>query len=554
MSFLSLILKQLRQRALSTVLTILSVALGVALATAILIFFRESDRVFGQSEFGYDAIVGPKSSGLELVLSNVYGAKTPNALIKYDVYDELATRQQNNVKWELPIQLGDNFKGYRILATEPKIIETPGQKALRDAVRSDVQATRQLLNDNVLGKTAALPLPGNSPAIPAIFATVERLKKYVPQAAAYDTMSPGYLQKSIERFTALMDLLPTSADRDLVQKTAREGQLYLLAALVTLDGPIQNRPDKPFLLATGRPFARDQFECVIGDEVARKLNLKIGDEIKAEHGAEHKEINATEHDEHWTITGILAPTYSVFDKTVLIPIVSALAIPEHEKGLAEQADKERAREGELVPGHAEDHHEEHYTMKDGHIELHLPQDEWRVSSIYVRSRQGFQMLQGDLRNHPEAMAVNPATEVREFTSNILKNFQIALLVLAILVSVVAAIGILVSIYNSMMGRKREIAILRALGATRQRILAMVCCEAGVIGVIGTFIGLAGGMTIVAIGSQIMQRVMGERLQWYSLHWTTFVYLAGVIVLSILAGLVPALKAYQTPVATNLSGE
>lgn len=71
MSFLSLILKQLRQRALSTVLTILSVALGVALATAILIFFRESDRVFGQSEFGYDTIVGPKSSGLELVLSNV---------------------------------------------------------------------------------------------------------------------------------------------------------------------------------------------------------------------------------------------------------------------------------------------------------------------------------------------------------------------------------------------------------------------------------------------------------------------------------------------------
>ena len=73
MNLFQLIFKQMRQRALSTWLTMLSVLLGVALAVAIMILRRESAALFGQSDFGFELIIGPpKGSPLQLVLNTVY--------------------------------------------------------------------------------------------------------------------------------------------------------------------------------------------------------------------------------------------------------------------------------------------------------------------------------------------------------------------------------------------------------------------------------------------------------------------------------------------------
>ena len=72
MNLLQLVLKQMRQRALGTWLTLLSVLLGVSLATAVLIAYRESGKVFGQSDYGYDTIVGPRGSPLQLTINTVY--------------------------------------------------------------------------------------------------------------------------------------------------------------------------------------------------------------------------------------------------------------------------------------------------------------------------------------------------------------------------------------------------------------------------------------------------------------------------------------------------
>src|SRR3954469_8374470 len=63
----NIILKQMRQRALGTWLTLLSVLLGVALAIAVLLVNRESGRLFGQTDFVYELIIGPpKGSKLTL--------------------------------------------------------------------------------------------------------------------------------------------------------------------------------------------------------------------------------------------------------------------------------------------------------------------------------------------------------------------------------------------------------------------------------------------------------------------------------------------------------
>jgi putative ABC transport system permease protein len=141
--------------------------------------------------------------------------------------------------------------------------------------------------------------------------------------------------------------------------------------------------------------------------------------------------------------------------------------------------------------------------------------------------------------------------MREFFDTFLKGPTLLLLVVALLVTIVAGVGILVSIYNSVSARKREIAILRALGATRARILTLICVEAGIVGLVGGLIGLFAGHLLTGAGSAYLERTIGEGINWIGMDQWEWLYLLAVIVLAVLAGLVPGLKAYRTPVATNL---
>ncbi len=80
---------------------------------------------------------------------------------------------------------------------------------------------------------------------------------------------------------------------------------------------------------------------------------------------------------------------------------------------------------------------------------------------------------------------------------------------------------------------------------------MICLEAGAIGLIGGLLGLAAGHLVGAAGSLYFEQVLGEGIRWTVVSVEELYYVAAVVVVAVLAGLVPALKAYSTPVATNL---
>jgi len=208
------------------------------------------------------------------------------------------------------------------------------------------------------------------------------------------------------------------------------------------------------------------------------------------------------------------------------------------------------------------------------ISLDIPKEEWLLSAILVDVRSAplaFQLMYA-INNSNKASASNPATTMRSFFDTFLTPSSQVLLAVAGLVSVVAAVGILVAIYNSVAARMREIAILRALGATRAKVLSIICLEAGVIGVVGTALGVVVGLLLVGVGSAWVPENLGriQAIRWESVYWVDLLgwgaegmrgkirvpvellYLFGVVVLSVLAGLVPALKAYRVSVATNLS--
>ena len=176
-----------------------------------------------------------------------------------------------------------------------------------------------------------------------------------------------------------------------------------------------------------------------------------------------------------------------------------------------------------------------------------------LSAVLVKTRAGFfnQSMQYSFAKGTAAQAVNPASVMREFFDTFLKPTTIVLLAISVLVLVTAAVSILVSIYNAVSARSREIAIMRALGATRGKILTLICVEAGLIGLAGGLLGLIVGHGIGAIESGVFQQKMGVSINWLAPGFEEWVYLAAVVVLAVLAGFVPGWKAYRTPVATNL---
>ena len=127
-----------------------------------------------------------------------------------------------------------------------------------------------------------------------------------------------------------------------------------------------------------------------------------------------------------------------------------------------------------------------------------------------------------------------------------------LTLIAWLVAVMASGSVLVSIYNSMSARARDIAILRALGARRRTVFGAVVGEAAVIGLLGAAAGFAVYAGLAAFVAALIQAQTGvvlEPLRWNPVFWwgpATFVGLC------VLGGLVPALKAYRVPVAETIA--
>jgi putative ABC transport system permease protein len=311
------------------------------------------------------------------------------------------------------------------------------------------------------------------------------------------------------------------------------------------DGPAQF-----YEFAEGKCFTPNRFEAVLGSDVARKSDLKMGSKFKATHGEAMPVGTPDIHPEEWVVVGILKPTHTANDACVFIPIMSSYTVEDHALGLKAQWILQH--QGQAPPADADPDQVHAYKQNaDGTFTLFVPKEYWEVSAILVKTRVFPQKFMYDMNNRHDAMAVSPAQTMQQFFDRFLKPSQITLLIIALMVSIVAAVGILVSIYNSVAARSREIAIIRALGATRRRVLLLICTEAGVIGVVGSLLGLVVAHLAAAVASLYFEKYLGQGIGWYRVALADWYYVAGISVLAVLAGFVPAIKAYSTPVATNL---
>lgn len=288
-----------------------------------------------------------------------------------------------------------------------------------------------------------------------------------------------------------------------------------------------NRGRKFQAQSGGRFFAEGMREAVIGSYVAQATGLRVGATFNPNHGliADARQ----QHREQYVITGILEPTNSPSDRVIWIPIEGIYRMSGHV--LRGAGDVFRAREGESIP----DEHKE-------------------VSAVMLRLRDpqaGFQLDQTINRQGKVATLAWPIGRVMAELFDKLGWMNRVLELVAYLVIAVAAGSILASIYNTIHDRRREFAILRALGARKATVFSVIVLESAAIALLGALCGYGVYAAILAVTAWIVKAQTGVALQVWKMD--SILWLAPLVVVAAgaLAGLVPAIKAYRTEVAENL---
>ena len=306
--------------------------------------------------------------------------------------------------------------------------------------------------------------------------------------------------------------------------------------------------DKPYEFADGKNFAYDSaengfFEGVVGAVVADKLGLQVGDQVSTTHGP-----NGEDHGTLFTIVGILELTGTAVDRGVFINIEGFFRVEGH-------AAPERDELTGLDTSDATDETGDDFVAgKQG--QSPLPVEKREISAILLKTMPAFgSALVRPINKSRTAMAVSPFQEITIAIETFFEPLRLSLLFLTFLVCIVSAISILVSIYNSMNERTHDIAVMRALGAGRVKVLLIILSESFLISIAGGIIGWVAGHAIAAWAGLyfgVKQRA-GVEIGFFSLNAREEIYVVPLLVLiGVLAGLLPAIMAYRTDVSRSLS--
>ncbi len=269
-------------------------------------------------------------------------------------------------------------------------------------------------------------------------------------------------------------------------------------------------------------------EGVIGSYVAQATGLRAGSIFNPYHGLIYDERQR--HRDQYTVVGVLEATNSPSDRVIWIPIEGVYRMSGHVlRGAGETF---RAAEGEEIP-------EEHKEVSAVMLKLRDPQS-------------GFQLDQTINKQGKVATLAWPIGRVMAELFDKLGWMNRVLAMVAYLVIAVAAGSILASVYNTINERRREFAILRALGARRATVFSVIVIEAALIALIGAMGGYSVYAAILAVTKIIVKAQTGVELNVWLID--PILWLTPLLMLAVgaLAGLIPAFKAYRTDVAEHLA--
>ena len=294
--------------------------------------------------------------------------------------------------------------------------------------------------------------------------------------------------------------------------------------------------DQRIELAEGTRF-NDLFDVVLGAETARRLGYHLGDELELTHGLGQAGISDHDH-LPFTVVGILKPTGTPVDRTLHVSLQAVSAI---HVGWETGA---RGRHGdELLEALEDDHHDE----------VDLTPDSVSALLIGLENRASLLRTKRALDTYPDEalLAVMPGQALNELwtITGLAERVLQAVSGFVVLVGLVSAMA---SLLSGLSARRREMAILRAVGARPVHIGGLMVVEALLMGVSGALIGVL----LVYLGIGLAQPAVTAR--WGVVLAETGPGLLDVLVVCIvtalsgLMGLVPAVRAYRRALGDGLN--
>jgi len=282
---------------------------------------------------------------------------------------------------------------------------------------------------------------------------------------------------------------------------------------------------------SGKVFNPDQREAVVGSYVARKTGLKKGSTFNAYHGLYFNKNDR--HRKKYEVAGVLKPTNSPSDRVIWVPI-----------------NQFYMTEGHVLRGGGKGYEAYvHYDPRD------IPDVHKEVSAVMLKLKNpasGFKLASSINREGKASTLAWPIGAVLAELFEKIGWVTKILTLVAYIVIAVAAGSILASIYNTMNERRREFAILRALGANKGTVFLSVVIEAVTISFIGTLIGFVFYFILISLASFIIRKQTGVVLDILSIHPVLIITPFVMILLGAVAGVIPAYKACKTDVASSLS--
>jgi len=529
MSLFLIAYRSIQQRGVASLLTMLSMALGVMLVVAVLAIFGIVTQSFrNNASLGYNMIIGAKGGREQLTLNTVYYLSSPVENIPYEFYLEFLDKPERDA-------------------------------LLKDALREKAYGQRwetvdaaAALVDGGLSALVTETALGSLGKIDAQRLDLARDGKY---GAMTELAIPLCLGDYYGRFRVI-GTTPALFD-DLVWD-------------------IEN--NRKYEFAEGRNFVHHSkehgyFEAVVGATVAREMGLKIGDQFSPAHG----DPEGHTHERKFTIVGILKPSGTPNDRGVFVNMEGFYLMEDHAKPIDEP---KTAEPEDPAPGDEASAREAMLAAAKRRSEIErapdpdpLPVEQREVTAILLKTPTMIAPgLENAINEGPVAQAVLPVAVIYGMFEFFVTPIQWTLLLLTGMICVVSGVSILVSIYNSMSERRHEIAVMRALGAGRGTVMTTILLESTLLALGGGVLGWLLGHTATWLASPIIEERTGVRVSFWDWEPSvrilelmgvqgsfaqTFalpveiVLLPALLVLAIIVGFWPAMTAYRTDVAESL---
>ncbi|EMI4514343.1 ABC transporter permease [Vibrio parahaemolyticus] len=287
---------------------------------------------------------------------------------------------------------------------------------------------------------------------------------------------------------------------------------------------------QPLTFSKGKEF-NGLFETVLGSDVAKQLGYQIGSEIIIAHGI--SDVGFSRHDKlPFKVVGILAPTGTPVDKTVHVSLEAIEAIHvgwESGARLGPTPDAKVLQERDFQP------------------------KQITAMLVGLKSRIQTFALQRQINNYPKEplSAIMPGVALHELWG-MMSVAEQALMAVSGFVVIAGLLGMLSSLLTSLQERRREMAILRAMGARPRHVFSLLISEASLLTAAGIVTGVLGLYAILALLQPLILQHYGINLTLSTLSAYEWMLLSFVQCAGIVIGFIPAFRAYRQSLSDGMT--